>query len=402
MRKVSGWVTCVVLAAAFAATLARGANRKEQADLVEGNNAFALDLYAELKGEDGNLFFSPFSISTALAMTYAGARGETAAQMKKTLHLPDKPHAAFKPLLDDLNKRQKRGHYQLSVANALWGQKGYGFLKPFLGLTRGYYGAGLRELDFRQDADAARKVINQWVEEQTNSKIKDLIPQRVLDAETRLVLTNAIYFKGNWAEQFDKLATREEPFILARGKKVNVPMMRQIDELRYMETKDLQVLALPYKGKDLSMVVLLPRKANGIASLEAALTQKQLAGWLARMRSREAHVAFPKFKVTSSFSLGATLGAMGMKDAFRLPPADFSGMNGRKDLYISAVIHKAFVDVNEEGTEAAAATAVVATEAAGEPRGPVVFRADHPFVFLIRDNKTGSILFMGRVMNPKG
>jgi len=377
---------------------------KPEKAVVGGNNAFALDLYGKLREREGNLFFSPFSISTALAMTYAGARGETEAQMAKVLHFPpgrEKLHPACKTLIDDLNARQEKGGYELSVANALWGQKGYGFGKVFLHVTRTYYGAGLNEVDFVKAAEAARQRINKWTEEKTRGKIKDLIPPGVLTELTRLVLTNAIYFKGDWAAQFDEKATRDAPFTLLDGEKVDVPMMHQREDFGYMERETFQALALPYVGKELSMVVFLPKEVGGLAELEKSLTAKNLAKWLPALRKRKVRVWLPKFKMTSQFRLDKTLMAMGMADAFTRA-ADFSGMNGKKDLFISAVIHKAFVDVNEEGTEAAAATAVVVGITSVAPRRHVVFRADHPFLFLIRDNKSGSILFMGRVVNPQG
>ncbi len=371
--------------------------------LVGVNNAFALNLYGKLKDQEGNLFFSPFSISTALAMTYAGARGETEAQMRKALHFymgQRGLHPACKSLIEDLNARQKAGGYELSVANALWGQKGYGFLKEFLDLTRENYGAGLNEVDFAGATEAARQGINKWAEDETRGKIKDLIPPGVLNALTRLVLTNAIYFKGNWASQFKKGDTQNAPFTLLDGKKVNVPMMQQTRKYPYLKTDTFQALELPYVGEELSMVVLLPRKVDGLADFEKSLTHKGLTEWVEALRKEEVAVYLPKFKMTSSFSLSEVLQSLGMPDAFSLGLADFSGMTGNKDLFISAVIHKAFVDVNEEGTEAAAATAgVMALERVPAP--PPVFRADHPFLFLIRDRRTGSILFMGRVVNPQ-
>ncbi|NQT51969.1 serpin family protein [bacterium] len=372
--------------------------------VVAGNNAFALDLYAKLSQEKGNLFFSPYSISTALAMTYAGARGNTETQMATALHfgLGQEPlHAAFHNLLEATRGGDKRG-YQLSVANALWGQQGYGFLDQFLKVTQAHYGAGLRQVDFRGATEAARQRINLWVEKQTNGKIKDLIQPGILDELTRLVLTNAIYFKGDWASQFKKAATRDAPFTLAGGKTTTAPLMYQRQKFGYAESRDAQALEMPYVGEDLSMIVLLPRKADGLAALEASLSADTLNGWLGRMRHpRTVRVYLPRFKMTSAFRLGQQLKVMGMPDAFNARKADFSGMDGREDhLYIAAVIHKAFVEVNEEGTEAAAATAVVMkARSARIPRDPV-FRADRPFLFLIRHKPTGSILFMGRVADP--
>jgi serpin B len=406
---------------------------KDAGELAASNNAFALTLYGQLAGAEGNLFFSPSSIHTALSMTYAGAREKTAQQMSSVLVLPktkvrpatdlmvdekgrefdsgsidpwfpERTHWAYKSLLDQLKPGKDAG-YQLQVANALWGQKGYPWLPEFLKVTKDNYGAGLREVDFAADTEAARGTINQWVEQQTKEKIKDLIAPGVLNAMTRLVLTNAIYFKGNWQTQFDKKATKDAPFKLSPGRTVDVPMMYQKARFGYGEDGDLQVLSMPYKGKELSMVVLLPKSVDGLAALDKSLlvpnSGPKLAGWLGKLRRQEVLVYLPRFKTTSEFSLADVLKAIGMKDAFVPDVADFSGMNGKRDLFISAVVHKAFVDVNEEGTEAAAATAVVVGLTSARMDEPPVFRADHPFLFLIRHEKTGAILFMGRVMNPK-
>ena len=383
----------------------------EQDPIAKSNNDFAAALYAQLAKGKGNLFFSPSSIHTALAMTYTGARTNTEKQMSATLRFPllggagaasqDRLHGEYAELLK-LLKPPADGGYQLSVANALWGQKGYPWIKEFLDTTEEHYGAGLRQVDFVSQTEASRKTINLWVEDQTNKKIKDLIPQGVLNALTRLVLTNAIYFKGDWASQFKVAATKDAPFKLGGGKTVKAPLMYQKGKFGYKEDADVQVLSMPYKGDDLSMVVVLPKKVDGLAEVTADLTAAKLAGWMGRLYKGDVRVYLPKFKLTSQFGLSKVLAKMGMPDAFS-SRADFSGMNGKKDLYISAVIHKAFVDVNEEGTEAAAATAVVVSlRSAVRPRPVPVFRADHPFMFLIRHNKTGAVLFLGRMMNPKG
>lgn len=377
----------------------RKANKADVASVVEGNNAFAFNLYAKLRGKKGNLVFSPYSVSTALAMTYAGARGETAAQMEKVLHFTlgqENLHPAMADVVDDLNTRGGEGVYELVVANRLWGQKGYRFLDPFLKLNSTYYGAGLEQVDFARATDAARKTINAWVEDKTRDKIKELLKPGILDRLTTLVLTNAIYFKGNWASQFDRKHTREAPFRLTASKKINVQMMyHKASKFRTGRFPRVHLLELPYVGDDLSMVILLPDEVDGLAQVEKSLTTGNLTTWLARLREQKIAVSLPRFKITFGLDLAEVLASMGMPDAFSLPPADFSGMDGTRSLYISKVIHKAFVDVNEEGTEAAAATAVVMTRSA-----PPVFRADHPFMFLIRDRKTGGILFIGRVMNP--
>jgi len=397
----------------------------ERETIVKGNNEFALELYAKLLRREGNLFFSPYSISTALAMTYAGAQGETESQMAGVLHFPtsqgkakvasSEPNertmgtawehkrfsSAFGRIIKDLNAGGEKGKYELRVANALWGQKGYGFLKEFLSLIETDYGGCLNEVDFVTAAEAARKTINEWVENQTNSRIKNLIPEGVLDSMTRLVLTNAIYFKGNWARQFKKEKTQNAPFTLLNGNKVDVPMMNQTADFNYIQTESFQGLELPYVNDELSMIILLPKKLNGLPELEGTVTINNLSKWLNELRKREVIVFVPKFKMTSQFGLADVLKAMGMTNAFVRDVADFSGINGKRDLFISAVIHKAYVDVNEEGTEAAAATAVVISLTSAGPTQTPVFRADHPFLFVIRDNHSGSILFIGRVMNPE-
>jgi len=384
---------------------------------AEANNEFALELYAKLRDGEGNLFFSPYSISTALAMAYAGARGRTESQMAEVLHfLPiGKPGAevpstlapgrqqfaaAFGKIIKELNKRGEKGRYELSVANALWGQKGYGFLEEFLELIESNYGGQLNEVDFIRATETARSTINAWVEKKTNNKIKNLIRKGVLDSMTRLVLTNAIYFKGNWARQFKEDETKDAPFTLVDGGKVDVPMMNQTAEFGYMEAENFQGLELPYVGDELSMIILLPKQFDGLSEFEKTLTLENLSQRLARLRKRKVVVSIPKFKMTSQFGLAPVLKSMGMQDAFS-PGADFSGISGQRDLFISAVIHKAYVDVNEEGTEAAAATAVTMRLTSVGPAQIPVFCADHPFLFLIRDNHSGSILFIGRVTNPK-
>jgi len=394
-------------------TTARG--KTNQQLVVAGNNKFALELYAKLHSREGNLFFSPYSISTALAMAYAGARGETETEMAKVLHFPTVPsetvavkdtfawmrfHSAFGTIVKDLNARGQKDSYELTVANALWGQKGYGFLEEFLGLIKTNYDGQLNEVDFIRATETTRKAINAWVEKKTNNKIKNLIRKGVLSSMTRLVLTNAIYFKGNWARQFKKDRTKEAPFTLADGQKVDVAMMNQMEKCNYMETESFQGLELPYVDDELSMIILLPKEFDGLDEFEKTLTSENLSKWLGKLRNCEVVVSVPKFKMTSQFGLASVLKSMGMIDAFSAN-ADFSGMNGKRDLFISAVIHKAYVDINEEGTEAAAATAVTMKLTSVGPTRILVFRADHPFLFLIRDNHSGSILFIGRVMNPK-
>jgi serine protease inhibitor len=372
--------------------------------VARDSNAFAVDLYARLRGEQsGNLFFSPQSISTALAMTYAGARGDTAAQMARTLHfsLPqDQLSAAYAELLNALNPGSGKS-YRLSVANRLWGQRGEPFLADFLTVTRRDFGAELGLVDFRANAEAARAEINAWVLQQTADKIRDLIPPGVLGPDTRLVLANAIYFRGDWAKQFAKDATTDQPFHVAADRTVTVPLMFAKTRVGFAAHADagLKVAELPYKGDDVSMIVLLPDTVDGLAALESKLTVENLRNWTSELPRQDVLVHLPRFSLESSFGLGPTLSAMGMPLPFS-DGADFSGMNGKRDLLISAVIHKARVDVDEQGTEAAAATGAVVGLTAARPGEPPTFRADHPFVFLIRHNPTGAILFVGRVANP--
>ncbi len=373
-------------------------------DVVKGNNRFAVDLYGKVRTGPGNVFLSPYSISAALAMTSVGARGETARQMAEALRLPAEGkalHEAFSGLDATLNGGESRP-YQLDTANALWGQQGLGYRPDFLKLTETYYRAGLHPVDFAGNPEGARKAINAWVEERTREKIKDLIGPGAITPATDLVLTNAIYFKGAWSVPFAKSATKDEDFTTTGDKRTPVPMMHRSGHLNYFEGDGFQALGLPYAGEALSMVVLLPKAVDGLAAFEASLTGPKLDGWLAKLADRQVDVALPRFRLECGFQLKDALTALGMPLAFS-PEADFSGIAEDRKLFISAVIHKAFADVNEEGTEAAAATAVMMTRSmARVPSKPVVFRADHPFLFLIRDNRSGSILFLGRVTNPKG
>jgi len=409
-------VVMAIMNCCVAADKTSASGQTDEQVVVQGNNKFALALWAKLRVREGNLFFSPYSISTALAMTYAGARGPTEAQMARVLHFPTSPnketapptaweamrfHTTYGRLIKQFNSRGQKHTYELVVANALWGQKGYEFLTGFAELINDKYGGELNAVDFVTDPETARQTINAWVGKKTKDKIKDLIARGVLDQMTRLVLTNAIYFKGTWARQFNKDKTKESPFTLVGGQKVDVEMMNQTALFGYMETEDFQGLEMLYADGDLSMIIFLPKRIDGLADFEKTLTAERLSRWLARFSKREVIVSIPKFKMTSQFSLSSVLKSMGMTTAFVPGVADFSGMNGKRDLFISAVIHKAYVEVNEEGTEAAAATAVTMKITIAEPLPMPVFRADHPFLFLIRDNRSGSILFIGRVANPK-
>jgi serpin B len=374
-------------------------------EAVAGNANFAFDLYGKLRdgAPKGNLFFSPYSISTALAIVYAGARGDTEKQMAETLHftLPsNRLHPAFGALQKQLVQDDKSRGYQLLVANALWGRKGEPILKEFLDLNKNYYDAALTLLDFVNETEKSRQIINSWVEEKTKGKIKDLIPQGGVNKLTVLVLTNAIYFKGEWQNTFEKKDTAHADFAISSKEKVEIEMMHLKEKFKYYSDEKLQILEMPYKDNEISMLVLLPRETEDLKEIEYTLTTETLNILLPKMLTTKVNVYFPKFKITwGSFSLNNALIELGMPDAFEMDKADFSGINGRGGIWISDVFHKAFIEANEEGTEAAAATGVVVA-AADRPEQPMVFRADHPFIFIIKDNRSGSILFMGRVMNP--
>jgi serpin B len=375
----------------------------DQAALVDGNNAFAVDLYGQLQKQNGNLFFSPESISTAFAMAFAGARSSTASAMAATFHFalpPDRLHPAMAALLAGLNSEHPG--YQLRVADALWAEKDFPFLDDFLKLTASDYGAGFNRVDFKAAPEAVRGTINAWVEEKTEGKIRDLLPAGSVDARTRLVLTNAIYFKGDWQSPFEKASTVVEDFHLAAGQTVKAPLMHLAARFNYFNGGTFQALDLPYKSGELSMVVLLPNDVEGLAALEKSLTVATLKQWVGQLRGGSRVIlTLPKFKMTQSFQLNKTLSELGMGEAFEKNAADFSAMTGKRDFWISAAIHKAYIDLDEEGTEAAAATGIVMRPSAvARVQPPIVFRADHPFLFLIRDNRSGGILFMGRVQNP--
>lgn len=375
------------------------------ATLADGNSAFAFDLYQALREEDGNLFYSPYSISLALAMTYAGARRETAQQMADTLHFilsQDRLHPAFNSLDIELSQRGegakgKDGEgFRLNIVNAIWGQEGYKFLPEFLDLLAENYGAGLRPLDFVNAPEESRTTINNWVSDQTEGRIEDLIPQGLIDALTRLVLTNAIYFNAAWQYPFSEDMTEDGPFYLLNEGEVTVPMMRQMELFGYAEGDRYQAIELPYDGQELSMVLLLPQTGQ-FEGFEGSLDAQRVDAIVKDLEFRRVTLTMPKFKFESDFSLKDALIALGMPVAFS-GGADFSGMTGYRDLFISDVIHKAFVSVDEAGTEAAAATAVVMV--AAMPPETVEVTVDRPFVFLIRDIQTGTILFVGRIVNP--
>ena len=396
LSAVAVFVCLVVLSAH-----APAASPEDIAAVVDGNNTFALELYQQLAGaSEDNLFCSPYSVSTALAMTYAGARGNTAVQMAETLHFPlsaEDFHTAMGGLIDQINDPAREG-YSLAVANRLWGQVGYPFLPEFLGTVEENYGAGLEQMDFIGAPEPSRLTINQWVEDQTSNKIKDLLPPDGISPQTRLVLTNAIYFLGDWQYKFDPELTTDTPFYTAPDENIILPMMHQEQDLRYAEYDGLQVIEFPYNNEELSLVALLPEDIDGLPALEQSLTSESLDTYLDGLSETSVSVHLPKFEMTCKFELRDALTAMGMTDAFT-GAADFSGIDGTRSLFISKILHKAFIQLDEEGTEAAAATAVVMEYSSADPLPE--FRADHPFLFLIRDNVTDSILFLGRVMEPE-
>jgi serine protease inhibitor len=483
----------------------------QDAPAAGASNAFGFDLYGQLarRGAAGkNLFFSPYSITNALAMTAEGARGQTAEQMDAVMrfpsslktgdswrpydlspihagladineHLTPKPAlpelrdkiASLRQQLDATNKDLESNHnydqarmekqrsaqkladelnkllpqvdqYELRVANALWGEKSFNFEQPYLDtIARFYKTGGFFPMDFGHDPEGCRQQINDWVAKQTNDRIKDLIARGLIKEATRLVLTNAVYFKGDWAEPFDASETNPGDFTTADGSKASVPLMHQsrmkgasyaafnadgsyfgtpkmvrLDQLNdtaslYPTAGGFLVAELPYKGGDLSMVLIAPQSTDGLAKVEGMLTEQNISTWLGKLEQRELNVVMPKFKLDTSYQLAESLNALGMTRAFVDPGmpdgAQFDGISASKDpakrLYISAVVHKAYVDVNEKGTEAAAATAVIMMAGSAAPVNvPFVptFTADRPFVFLIRDRASGAILFLGRITNP--
>ncbi len=375
--------------------------------LVRGNSAFAFQLYQALREkEEGNFFYSPHSISVALALTYAGARGATEEQMADTLHYlleQGRLHPAFNWLDAELAKRGEGAEgkdgegFRLNVINAIWGQKDYSFLPAFLDVLAENYGAGLRILDFMNETEESRLAINRWVSGQTEGRIEDLIPQGAIDVLTRLVLTNAIYFNAAWEQPFDEDMTADGPFYLLNGGQVTVPMMRQTESFGYSDGQGYQAIELLYDGGELSMIILVP-EAGQFRPFEEGLDVEQVYDIINDLQPARVALMMPRFEFDSEFSLKDTLAGMGMPVAFS-GAADFSGITGTRDLCISEVLHKAFVSLDEAGTEAAAATAVIMRETA-VPSQPVDVTVNRPFIFLIRDIETGAILFVGRVLNP--
>ena len=379
--------------------------------LARGNAEFGFGVYRELSASDGNLFYSPHSISSALAMTYAGARGDTEIAMADTLRfsLPqERLHHAFDALGRDLAGRSAgddKARFRLNAANAVWAQDGHPFLDSYLDLVRDGHGAEVGLADFASNPDGSRSRINRWVSDETEGKVQDLVPPGLIDALTRMVLVNAVYFNAGWLYPFDEHLTTREPFRLLDGGTVDVEMMRATEYFGYAAADGYQAVALPYVGGELSMTVLLPDQER-FREIEDRLDGTFASRLLGQLSESYVALDLPRFEFDSAFRLGETLKAMGMFSAFDAGAADFSGMDGlscaRGDdgcLYIADVVHKAFVSVDEAGTEAAAATGVVIQTESAKPR-PVVVRVDRPFIFLIRDRSTGTALFLGRVTEP--
>ena len=374
---------------------------------AEANNAFAAALYQQLDQKSGNIFFSPQSISSVLAMAYAGAAGDTAAELKAVLHDDlgsEKLQPALGALLRDFNAGGAAGGYKLDVASSLWVEKTYALKDDYKKIIAGSYGAAPDAVDFAGAPDTAREAINAWALDHTGQKIKDLLPKGSISSATRLVLASAIYFAGDWETVFEHENTQDSAFTAAPDKKPLVPMMSHKFGgcgAKYWQDDNMQALSLPYKGGRLSMLILLPDAKTSLADVEKALTPEKLIGWLAhKTECPDVMVHLPKFTMDYNADVLAALQPLGLTKAAEAGAADFSGISGNRDLFISGVFHKAYVHVDEEGTVAAAATAMAMAGSAAPMAPPVEFNADHPFLFLIRDDKTGTILFMGRVADP--
>jgi serine protease inhibitor len=366
-------------------------------DLVTGHNGFAFDLYQAISPGGDNIFFSPLSISSALSMTYAGAKNQTAAEMQKVMHLPANEktlHEGNRVLQQLLEKNLDAGS-QMHLANSLWPDRSENLLDSFVQCLKENYGAETQSLDFRNNPDEAAAAINKWVEEKTKGRIVDLLQPGDLTTDTRLVLANAIVFDGKWQQAFDPAKTRPLSFRLADGNLVQVQGMVQKDDFRFAQMDNFKLLEVPFSGLETSLLIAMPDDAAALEELESNLNPDLIDQWLAGMRVREISLTMPRFEMDYRVDLAKVLVRMGMEDAFQ-SSADFSGMTGDKSLFISKVIHQATLKVHEEGAEAAAATAVV-MEKLSESMG---FRVDRPFLFMIRHRETGTILFLGRLMNP--
>ena len=374
------------------------------------HNSFALALYDSIRTQRGNLFFSPFSLRIALGMAYAGARGETAAQMREALRVstPDEDFlSTCARMVHSLNSINSAGS-ELAVANSLWSQAGEPLQSAYLDAINRHFGGGVTGVDFQGEPHVACALINRWVAERTKDKIPEIVSPGTFNADTRLVLVNAIYFKATWVKPFDVALTLDHPFFLEGGDEVQTPLMIQSAHMGYLKGPDFQAVALPYRG-ELFMVVLLPDRNEGLRDLEPGLSAPLIREFLRRQGTRRVKLFLPRFKISwGAVDLPGTLNQLGVHLAFDAGRADFSGINGlspphEKSLFLSTVLHKAFVDVNEQGTEAAAATVLDVVCLGMPPSNPPpipVVRADHPFLFAICDRRSGAVIFMGRVVNP--
>lgn len=383
--------------------VANGANTEKSVGVDSAVNTFAFDLYKQIQTTKGNFVFSPYSIVTALSMTYVGARGNTQVQMRDVLHIGSVDEFIHSGLFDidrQLQRAQKKKQFELYVANALWMEKEHSFLNTFLEFQERYYDATMKPVDFKYSSKQTVKIINQWVEKKTDGKIRDLVEPGAIDASTTLVLTNTIFFKGIWETLFDPHITKNLPFSLSEKEILNVPTMYQNAEFGYLAEELFQMIKLPYMGNELSMIVFLPWKTNGLPELEFKLNAALLSSYQARMKKKEIHVFLPRFRSNTPLALSRFLKEMGMTDAFSTR-ADFSGMDGTRSLLIGKVFHSTLVETDEQGTMASSGTAVVMKPGGTsliEP--PLIFKADHPFMFLIIHEPSGTILFIGRVVNP--
>ena len=376
--------------------------KAELKNIVNSNNSFALKLYTEISTKrKENVFISPFNVTQALALAFAGARGKTESEMLTALnfYLPQKNfHRDLSCLIRTL-KKANRDSSTLRIATALWLQRNFEILKTYASLVENFYGNILFQVDFSSSPEKAREMINKWVEKQTAGKIKELLTKGDVSYLTRLIITTAIYFRGLWKLKFDRNNTKEDKFFIAAEKTIRVPMMYQKNKFGYFENKKVQCLELPYSGDELSMIILLPRQINGILSIEKDLSLDSLNKWIVNIHKRKVKVYIPRFEMEERYELVPVLSDMGMITAFK-KEADFSGITGKRDLYISNVIHQAFIKVDEEGTEATAATGVSFKATSMVPGKIPVFKADHPFIFFILHRKTGAILFIGRIHSP--
>lgn len=373
---------------------------QDDSSISYGNNRFAADLYKQIKTEPVNQFYSPLSISSALAMTYAGAKGETLKQMSNTLYFSENQevlHSNFSHLIKMLTETEAES-IQLNIANSLWLQENMQVLDQYLSITNKFYHAGVNKVNFIASPENSRKTINNWVEKNTNNKIIDLLPDGSIHSQTRMVLVNAIYFKGAWEKVFDKNKNTTEPFFVFKTCETQATFMNNYINSGFYEDNLLSIAEIPYRNKNQSMIIILPKSKYGLKEVEKLFEQNLLPDYFEKMEDRRINLSIPKFKSESTYKLQEELSKMGMPVAFS-NNADFSGITGDKSLAIDKVIHKAFIDVNEVGTEAAAATAVTMRKTA-ILLDEVQFKADHPFVYLIKDNETNTILFVGRLMNP--